>query len=328
MQIIGIDVGNYDTKTQHTTTPSGFKGPYTERPPIANECLLYGGNYYIPVNERFPYEKDKTHSDRCIILSLLGIAKEICFSVKNARPDINQIETANIIKTIHDIAIGVGLPPSHYTRARIEELSAYYNRYFDGGINFTWNDFTFKLNLRSVSVYPQGGAGAADEENEFRKKYPAYYVIDIGGYTIDILKFAGNQIDGNWASKEEGIITMYDGIIEQVKMNYDMTLDYGSIESVLKGEPSIISLTKPDAVAFINSTALQYSGHILDIARQAGVEFSAYPVVFMGGGALLLKNGIRENPMINEKAALFINDPCANAKGYARFVKAENPQKG
>ena len=33
MFIIGIDVGNYDTKTQNTSTPTGYEGPFSEKPP-------------------------------------------------------------------------------------------------------------------------------------------------------------------------------------------------------------------------------------------------------------------------------------------------------
>ena len=76
MYIAGIDVGNYDTKTQNTSIPSGYTGPLTEKP-IGDEYLKFNGKYYVPSFERFAYEKDKTRTERCIILSLFALANEI-----------------------------------------------------------------------------------------------------------------------------------------------------------------------------------------------------------------------------------------------------------
>lgn len=56
---VGVDIGNYDIKTPHTVTPSGYS--VKECVPFGvDEYIKLGDKYYIPSEERFPYVKDKT----------------------------------------------------------------------------------------------------------------------------------------------------------------------------------------------------------------------------------------------------------------------------
>ena len=320
MFILGIDVGNYDTKSQHTTSPSGFEGPTPEKPLFAKEYLELNGKYYIPTVERFAYEKDKTRSERCLILTLFSIAKEIHRAVTKAKKDLSHEDVQRLINNVKEIALGVGLPPTHYTRARIDELTAYYKKHLGNGIQFVWNDYEFNIYMKTCRVYPQGGSAASEPENTFRTKYSTYYVVDIGGYTVDIIKFSDGQVDGKWDSKEEGVLIMFDDIINKVQMNYDTTLDNTLIEDILNGKETILT---DDVLTFIKENVQKHSDTIIDIARQVGVEFKAYPVLFGGGGSLLLKDFIFKNNLINQKATIVLPDACANAKGYARLLKQE-----
>ena len=322
MYYFGVDVGIFDTKSQHTTTPSGFKGPNPEKPLMSSsgEYLEFDGKYYIPTSERFAYEKDKTRSERALILTLFALAKEIDYQVTKARKDLTLKDKQRLVNNYKEIALGVGLPPTHYTRARIDELTNYYKKYLGNGIKFTWNDLEFNLTMKACRVYPQGAAAASEPSNSLRTKYPAYYLIDIGGYTVDIVKFVNDGIDGKWTSKEEGILKMYDEIISEVQMNYDITLENSHIEDILENRATIIA---DEVKQYIRQSAQKHADHILDISRQLGVEFKAYPIAFVGGGSLQLKDYIVRNSLINENNVIFLPDPCANAKGFARFIKAE-----
>ena len=74
---IGLDVGNFDTKTsERTKTASGFSS-YSKKPFAIDECLKVNDIFYVPESDRFPYTKDKTENENLFILSLLGISKEI-----------------------------------------------------------------------------------------------------------------------------------------------------------------------------------------------------------------------------------------------------------
>lgn len=78
---IGVDVGNFDTKTQNTVIPSGFVS-YTDAPYKAKECLFLNSRYYKPSQKRFPYVENKTENENMYVLTLLAIANEIIFGQK------------------------------------------------------------------------------------------------------------------------------------------------------------------------------------------------------------------------------------------------------
>ena len=115
---VGLDVGNYSTKTSNTTTTSGYK-QYAEKPYGAANILKYDGVYYVPTLKPLSYLKDKTSNDRCLILSLLGIAQEILLAAKNEK----DVQAA--ITDVTDLYLGVGLPPAHMSSLS-ENLENYY----------------------------------------------------------------------------------------------------------------------------------------------------------------------------------------------------------
>ena len=330
MLIVGIDVGNYDTKTQNTTISSGYSGPLYEKP-LGDDYLMYNGKYYIPSTERFAYEKDKTRSERCLILSLFALANEIYYRVMRSNENVNknQQNVQSLINNVYEVGIGVGVPPTHYVKPRVEELMAYYKKYMSNGIEFEWKGFKFSLRLKALRVYPQGGAGSSDPENTFAAEYPGgYYVIDIGGYTVDTIKYGKDgKTDGKWSSKENGVIVLYDRIISRAQGDHDVTLDYDVIEAVIKGEKTPLSITCPDAEETIRKMTADYVNNIIDTERQLGVEFKSYPCLFMGGGSLLFKDYILKNPLIYPKITLFLSSANANARGYATFLEMETGAK-
>ncbi len=75
---IGLDVGNFDTKTSERTRKQRADSHHIQKKPFAiDECLKVNDIFYVPESDRFPYTKDKTENENLFILSLLGISKEI-----------------------------------------------------------------------------------------------------------------------------------------------------------------------------------------------------------------------------------------------------------
>lgn len=62
---IGVDVGNFDTKTQNTVIPSGFVS-YTDAPYKAKECLFLNSRYYKPSQRDFRMLKTKQKTRICM----------------------------------------------------------------------------------------------------------------------------------------------------------------------------------------------------------------------------------------------------------------------
>ena len=95
---IGVDVGNFDTKSKNTSTVSGYT-VYESEQLLANKVLEYDGKYYVEsIDNRLPFVEDKTAKDQCLILTLIAIAKEqgIEVDAKATKADIiEMIENAS-----------------------------------------------------------------------------------------------------------------------------------------------------------------------------------------------------------------------------------------
>lgn len=318
MKYFGIDLGNYDTKSQNTTMPSGYEGPYASKPMMVNHFLEFNGKYYAPTIERLYYQQDKTKDERGIVLTLISIAKEMIY--KYGKNNANHDEIQKGIDTVREIGLGVGLPISHYKKAYVDRLKEYYMTYMKEPITFTYDDYTFQFKVCGIGVYPQGGAAAMCKANKLAETYKTYYTVDIGGYTVDVSLFKNGQPCKDNFSLEMGIITLYDAIIDKVFKEFDSHLDYDVIESVLKEEQTILSL---DIINLIKEMSAKHANNIINALRQQKIMFDSHPCLFVGGGSIQLMPYIIKNPLIKKETCLFIKDAKANAKGYARLIKAE-----
>lgn len=317
---LGIDVGNAFTKSQNTTFCSGFEGPYSEKPLFANDYLYFDNKYYVPSSvDIMYYQKDKTTDETGIILTLISIAKELIevFSKKEG-DDRDKIQSR--ITETKNISLGAGLPVGYYTKAYVEKLLYYYNKYMANGISFSYDDYDFSFTMDLCKIYPQGYAATLVKENRLKELYNSYYVIDIGGYTIDVARFVdGTPADAGF-SLEMGMIVMYDNIVSKVSSEFDIDLDYNTIKTVLTGGKTVLDT---EVISYIFSLAKAHANSIINKLAQKGVKFSSYPSLFAGGGSLLLKKAISDNALLSKSKIQFITDPRANAKGYAKLIRAD-----
>ena len=64
-----------------------------------------------------------------------------------------------------------------------------------------------------------------------------------------------------------------------------------------------------------------YVDDILGTLRERGLDLKTGCVVFIGGGAVLLKEYLEESDRIGN--CIFIDDICANAKGYGLLYQIQ-----
>ena len=321
---IGVDVGNHDTKTSNTSTPSGFN-EFSKIPFGTDEYIKFKDIYYVPNITRFPYVKDKTINENCFILTLFGIAKEIVASL-NKSQKLSREEIQNQIDKIRYVNIGVGLPPTHCATLS-GKMKNYYHSRFDDGITFEYNGYVFQLKLNICEVFPQDFSAVITynpkNEDSILKKFKRYYAIDIGGYTVDVVPIVnGNPDVSKCASKELGVLKMYDSIIPRVEMETGTTLSAADIEAVLKKENTILDEKE---IELIHECAEDWLENIINQLKQSGLEFATTPVVFMGGGAQLFKKYIRNNKLI--KKYEFIPGARSNADGFKKLITLKSSTK-
>ena len=292
-KIIAIDHGNDSIKTRN----HHFKTCLTEhliKPPLEKEIIKYKGKYYTLSGERIPYMRDKTKDERFFILTLFALAKEL--------------EQDGHSHLLTSIDLAVGLPPEHFGKQK-DNFSDYFQH--NTIIDFTYKDIPTSVRINSVSVFTQAHAAVAPKIGSLRKASQTF-IIDIGGYTTDILLLRNGRIDINYCrSLEIGIITMNNNLIGKINATHDMMIDDTHIMSILKGEATILPIQIQEIV---HTAAEQHAQHILDKLRELKVDLRSNPAVFIGGGSILLRPYISNSTQVS--APEFVEDIRANALGY------------
>ena len=298
--LIAIDHGNKQVKTVHgNAIVSGVQKSKTR--PYGRDILKYGGSYYTLSAQRIPYQKDKTTDERFFILSLFAIAKEL--SSAGANTAFEQIDLA------------VGLPPEHYGMLR-ERFAQYFRRF--GTVNFAYNNRPMSIVIRNVFVYPQAYAAVVPQSGQLLKTL-RMFIVDIGGYTTDVLLLRNGKPDLQFCrSLESGVITMNNDIIGKISAQHDMRIEDEHICAVLQGQETIL----PEEVKkAIRDAAQLHAKDILGKLRELQVDLRTNPAIFIGGGSVLFRPLIEHTPLVAK--ATFIEDPKANAIGYEMLARGQ-----
>ena len=144
------------------------------------------------------------------------------------------------------------------------------------------------------------------------------FIIDIGGYTTDVLMLRRGRPDLQFCrSLESGIITMNNEIVRKVGAYHDMRLEDEHISAVLRGQETILP---EDIQATIREEAGKHAKSILDQLRELQVDLRSNPATFIGGGSMLLRPYLESSPLVAK--AEFLESPCSNAVGYEMLAKA------
>lgn len=298
--LIAIDHGNYAIKTPHFSFISGL-AEHAVKPPLADEVLEYEGKYWTLTSKRLPYMRDKTKDDRYFILSLFAIAKELASAGSNA--------------AFEQIDLAVGLPPEHYGMLR-EKFAQYFRKF--GTVNFVYNGKPMSIVIRNVLVYPQAYAAVIPQSSQLLKTLRVF-IVDIGGFTTDVLLLGNGKPDLQFCrSLESGVITMNNEIIGKISAQHDMKIEDEHISAVLMGKETILPENVKRA---IRDTAQTHAKDILDKLRELQVDLRTNPAIFTGGGSILFRPLIERSSLVAQ--ATYVVDPRANAIGYAMLAEQQ-----
>lgn len=325
VKVIGVDVGNFDVKTQNTTFPSGFE-VVASIPYGVNEYLRHNGKVYIPSDERFPYVRNKTENENCFILTLMAISKELIFCAKQAIEDKKRkgIERSvqDEISDIKTINLGVGLPPTHMSGLS-EKLINYYRNQFKESISYEFSGYNFKFSVEKIRCYPQDMAALVtykpkDKQNS-AISYDAYCGIDIGGWTLDIVTIRNKKVVPSLSnSLEFGILSLYKEIEREFDNQFSFRPSKHQIEAYLRGGKVLFN---EEQKSFIENYVKNWYDKMINTLTQAGVNLMSTPIIFIGGGSLLFEKYINNDNRFALKE--FIYNPRANAQAYATILEFE-----
>lgn len=217
------------------------------------------------------------------------------------------------------IQLAVGLPPEHYGLLR-DWLDEYFkNR---GIVEFKYVGKPYRIFINRVMVFPQAYA-AVIPKSSLIVKTVRVFVIDIGGYTTDVLLLRNGKPDLQFCrSLETGIITMNNEIVRKVGALHDMRIEEEHISAVLGGREIVLP---EDIKVTIKEEAERHAKEILDQLRELQVDLRANPSIFIGGGSMLLKSYLEKSPLVVQTD--FIEDCHANAIGYEMLARSQMNRK-
>lgn len=297
--LISIDHGNKQIKLVHGEPfISGLHE--SEVRPYGPDVLEYKEKFYQISDQRIPYRRDKTEDDRFFILTLFGIANEIK-AVGAYTPGIIRVQLA------------VGLPPAHYGTQ-----SGAFTRYFTGRgvVSFNYQGKPYSIYIDDVACFPQSYA-AATAILPSLTTVPMALIVDIGGYTMDYIRIKKGRGDlAACDSLENGVIMLYNKIISKVRAAQDILLSEEDVDAILSGQPTH---GLRDVSSVVERCAQEFVSDFLSALRERQLELRTVPVIFVGGGSILLKRHIQQSGKVAHP--LFVEDIRANAKGYETLYK-------
>ena len=294
---IGIDHGYYAIKTKHCSFPAGIT-VYSHEPYTLQNTLEYGGRFYVCGTGRQPILRDKTGNDNYFLLTLAAIAKEI--RQRGEKPECS-------------VVIGAGLPLTTYGREK-KPFRNYLLR-SSQPVCFRFEGEAYKVTIRDVLLFPQGYSAIVNHP-EFVREEPSVLLMDVGGWTVDIMRLDNARPNADTCrSLELGMIRCIDETREQVRRDTGLSVTDAQVERVLAGQTCSIG---EEASVIIQQQGRIYTERLLSAAMEAGFDLKALPVILMGGGAAVVTRNVREQDRLCR--VLPLADARANAEGYERIM--------
>lgn len=290
--VVAVDHGNKAIKNScGFQFNSGFVSSDVE-PILKQQLLQYGNTFYSLSSERFPVMIDKTIDSRFFVLSLPAIANTLKAYANNNEKQ--------------DIILGVGLPIAYYGTQKNK-----FREYFiKDNVEFAFNGDLFNINIKDCMVFPQGYAGVITKFKEY-VNVQVLNVIDIGGFTTDILKTERGILDiKSCICIPMGVIHLFNQIKQEV-LKLGVKIEESQIEAIILGEN--ITFYEESIKNIVEDITKQFVNDLLDRIREFGYEMRMNPSVFHGGGALLLRKYIENNSKVSYTEIL---NEFANADGY------------
>ncbi|HPK16822.1 MAG TPA: hypothetical protein PKW41_12560 [Clostridia bacterium] len=189
---LGIDNGNYNTKSsERMLYASGFA--QSDKSFITNDMqLFFDGAYYAVGGKRMSFQQDKTKEPDTFILSLPAIAHAMRLA------DAQEA----------DITLGVGLPIDIYGAQK----NMFRDYFLRGDIAFEYEDMPYRCRIADCRVFAQGHAALCKHYGALRQ-CTTITLVDIGGYTVDILSLRDFKVDrGSCVSLRMGTIMLFNAI--------------------------------------------------------------------------------------------------------------------
>lgn len=291
---IGIDHGYYAIKTKHCSFPAGITAYGEQEPYTRQNLLVFEGRHYICGTGRQPIQRDKTASDNYYLLTLAALAQEL--RTRGAPRECS-------------VTIAAGLPLTGFGRDK-EKFRAYLFR-SPQPVCFAYEGQEYRITIEDVKLFPQGYT-ALFTEPELLQDEPSLLLMDIGGWTVDLMRIDhGRPAAETCHSLELGMIRCIDAVREEVRRQTGLSVTDAQIEQMLAGQPCSLG---DEVRGIVRQQGRTYTERLLSAVLEAGFDFKAMPVVMLGGGASVVNRHIGPSDGLCRAVALL--DDRVNAAGF------------
>ena len=310
--IIGVDLGNKNTKTKRDVFVSGVKLSGV-KPPLVSDVIQLDDRYFSLSDERINYTREKIEDENFLVLLLMAICREIKYQ--------------GLKKNTFDIELALGLPPDHYGSQAKDLVDYYKNKIKE--ISFKYNDKPTTFRFKNAACFVQGHA-AMMANQKILKKHEYVLSHDSGGYTWNILLFGddprqkGEKKILKVVTLEHGIIHLYRDIINYINSEFSLKYTEDMIDRILQGGriPGIDKENEGNVRSVINFMTQEYLQTGIKLMKEEGIDPKLYYNVFSGGSSITLSNHIKETYDIGMIDIFeILDDIGANAEGYELLYK-------
>lgn len=291
LEIIGIDHGWSMMKTASQVFVTGVR-EITSTPALFGDVLEYEGKYYKVGTQRQEVKETKVEDDSFYLLTLAATAKEL------KKRHLNEAK----------VFLAVGLPLTRFGAER-NDFIKYLTK--NKNVNFKYENESYQIEVSGVAVFPQCYAAVVDKIPSMAKKT---LIVDIGSWTLDIMPVINKSPDeSKCVTIPRGLITCMRNINEQCVRQFNGEIDETEIQNIMRYgmsdiDEKYLAIAKAELETFVE---MVYSS-----IREYGYNLNTTPIVFVGGGAAVMKNfGDHEAKNIS-----FNLDVKANARGYEQLA--------
>lgn len=291
LEVIGIDHGWSMMKTVSQVFVTGVKEITTE-PALYDGVLEYDGKFYKVGTVRQEVKDTKVEDDSFYLLTLAAIAKEL------KRRGLTEAR----------VFLAVGLPLTRFGSEKADFI-----KYLTANkeVSYVFENIAYHIEVENATVFPQCYAAVADRIPTFTKKT---LIVDVGSWTVDIMPVVNKAPDeSNCITIPKGLITCMRSINEQCVRQLNGELDEADIQHIMRYGNSDVD---EEYFSIAKTEIEEFCERVYNSIREYGYNLNTTPIIFVGGGAVVMKNF----GGLNQKNISFLQDVKANAKGYEQLA--------
>ena len=213
----------------------------------------------------------------------------------------------SMMKTISQVFV-TGVKEITTTPALFGDVLEYEGKFYKVG---TVRQEVKDTKVEDDSFYLFTRAAVVDKIHTMAKKT---LIVDIGSWTIDIMPVINKSPDeSKCVTIPKGLITCMRSINEQCVRQLNGEVDESEIQNIMRYGRSDID---DEYFAIIKAEIEDFVEKVYNSIREFGYNLKTTPIVFVGGGAVVMKNfGSHDAKNISYNL-----DVKANARGYEQLA--------